>query len=300
MTKTALTNHRDNDDFLELLRQDKVPQGEGINCQLDNNLRFKRGKLNMILGHANVGKTYWVFFYLLCLSKLYNHKHLIYSAENTVNGLKRNLLELYANQKITTMTPKQLEEAKEFIESHFDFIDVKRLWTIDEFMQDVQKLGKYDTLLIDPLNSFQLPRGMNAHVHDYEALAKLRLYAKKFDTTVYICMHASSEALRKTHKSGDYEGLPIPPNAADAEGGGKHVNRCDDFIVLHRYTQSPNSWMYTEVHVKKIKETETGGRPTFLAEPILFKLEYGTAFTCAGVNPLEKNPAPLKNNLNFG
>ena len=31
----------------------------------------------------------------------------------------------------------------------------------------------------------------------------------------------------------------MPPNASDIEGGGKFVNRCDDFIVIHRYIFHP-------------------------------------------------------------
>jgi hypothetical protein len=286
-------DHRQQDEYLELLRQDKIPQGKGLGIALDNNLRFKEGKLNMILGHANVGKTYWVLWYLTALSVNYSHRNLIYAAENTVHGLKRNIIELFMNQKITTMTPKQLEQGKEFVEKHFDFIEYEKLVTIDEFMKDVQKMGKYDVLMIDPHNSFARPHGMNSHEHDYQTAAKLRLFARKFKTTVYMCIHAATEALRKTHKSGDYEGLPVPPHAADAEGGGKWVNRADDFIVAHRYTQSSNAWMFTEIHVKKVKETETGGKPTYINQPVLFKLEYGTAFTCEGVNALAKG-----NNLN--
>ena len=71
------------------------------------------------------------------------------------------------------------------------------------------------------------------------------------------------------------------------QGGGKWINRCDDFISIHRYTQSENDWMYIQIHVLKVKETETGGCPTFFNEPILFKLEKGTQFTCAGVNSLQ-------------
>ena len=289
-----IVDHRQQDDYLELLRQDKIPQGKGLGITLDNHLRFKEGKLNMILGHANVGKTFWVVWYLVALAFKYEFKVLIYAAENTVHGLKRNIIELYANQKITTMTPKQLEECKEWVESHFDFIEYERLVTIDEFMKDVQKMGKYDILMIDPHNSFKRT-GMNAHEHDYQTAAKLRLFARKFNTTVFMCIHAATEALRKTHKSGDYEGLPIPPNAADAEGGGKWVNRADDFIVIHRYTQSQDSWMFTDVHVKKVKETETGGKPTYLDYPVKFRLEYGTAFTCDGVNAIQKNLTNLNN-----
>ena len=132
-------DHRKQDKYLELLRQDKVPQGKGLGIDLDNHLRFKEGKLNMILGHANVGKTYWVLWYLTALSNKYGHKNLIYSAENSIQGLKRNILEL-----------------------SFDFIEYEKLVTIDEFMKDVQKMGKYDVLMIDPHNSFSKPYGMNS------------------------------------------------------------------------------------------------------------------------------------------
>jgi hypothetical protein len=70
-------DHRKQDKYLELLRQDKVPQGKGLGIDLDNHLRFKEGKLNMILGHANVGMTYWLLLYLTALSIQYGHKKLI-------------------------------------------------------------------------------------------------------------------------------------------------------------------------------------------------------------------------------
>ena len=281
-----IVNHRSSDEFLELSRLDKIPLGLGLGIDLDINLRFKRASFNIVLGHANVGKTYWVLWYLLCLAKKHNLKHLIYSAENSVNGLKRNLIELYAGCKIKDMVPKQLENCKNFIELHFDFIDAQKAWTIEEFMKEVQVLGDYDTLMIDPHNSFLKPKFANAHDLDYEMATKLRLFAKKTNTSIYMCVHAATEALRKTNKSGDYEGMPQAPNMADAEGGGKWGNRADDFIVIHRYPTHPNSWMFTEVHVKKVKETETGGKPTFAAEPVMFRLHNGTQFLNEGKNVL--------------
>ena len=284
-----IINHRDNDDFLEQARLNKVPQGLGIKNDLDKHLRFKPGTFNIILGHANVGKTYWVLFYLLCLSKLHNKKHLIYAAENTVNSLKRNLIDLYAGKKIKDQTKKQLESNKKFIEEHFDFIEHVKIWNINEFMKGIQAINKkYDSIMIDPINAFSKPKGVNAHEHDYETASKLRLFAKKFKTSIYVCMHASTEALRKVHPANhNYASMTIRPNGADAEGGGKWLNRCDDFITCHRYTSHPNDWMYTQIHVLKIKETETGGAPTFFDEPVLFKLEKGIKFTCAGINSLE-------------
>ena len=279
-----ITNHRLNDEYLELLRQDKIPQGKGLGIKLDDHIRFKEGTFNCILGHANVGKTYWLLWYLLCLSVKYNLKHLIYSSENTVNGIKRNLIELLMKQKVKRLTSNELKNAKEFIETHFDFIDISKAYELEEFMKEVQKLKRYDTLMIDPHNSFIKPQGINAHDYDYLMATKLRLFAKKFQTSIYLCIHAATEALRKTHKEGAYLGLPIPPNMSDAEGGGKWGNRADDFIVIHRYPAHETSWMYTEIHVKKVKETETGGMPTFSNNPVLFKLENGTYFTCESIN----------------
>lgn len=282
-----VVNHREQDILLELLRKDEIPLGKGIGIALDNNLRFKEGSFNIILGHANVGKTYWLLFYLLCLSYRHKLKHLIYSSENSVFGIKRNLIELYAGKKIKEMNQSELNKCKLFVEQHFDFIDAQKAWTIDEFMKEVQKLGNYDTLMIDPHNSFLRPAGKNAHDYDYEMATRLRLFAKKTNTTIYLCIHAATEALRKTHKEGDYQGLPIAPSMADAEGGGKWGNRADDFIVIHRYPAHQDSWMFTEIHVKKVKETETGGIPTFFNQPVLFKLEYGNKFTCEGINALK-------------
>jgi hypothetical protein len=293
-----IVNHRDQDEFLELLRTNRVPLGLAIGCDLDNHLRFKKGSFNIILGHANVGKTYWLLFYLLCLSAKHDHKHLIYSAENTVNGIKRNLLELYVGKKVNQFTTKEMDDAKLFIENHFDFIDTQKALTIELFMQEVQKAGRYDTLMIDPHNSFLRPKGSNAHDYDYEMATKLRLFCKQTKTSIYLCIHAATEALRKTHRDGEFEGHPMPPSMADAEGGGKWGNRADDFLVIHRYVADKFNWMYTHIHVKKVKETETGGSPTLMGEPVLFKLEGGSGFSCNGKNPLhDSKQSEIFNNL---
>ena len=70
-------------------------------------------------------------------------------------------------------------------------------------------------------------------------------------------MHAVTEAQRR--KGAD--GLPIAPYAEDTEGGGKFVNRADDFLTFHRKVQAQDSIdrRTIEFHMRKIRETETGG-----------------------------------------
>jgi hypothetical protein len=59
---------------------------------------------------------------------------------------------------------------------------------------------------------------------------------------------------------------------ADTEGGGLFSNRSDNFLTLHRKTQDKDKYRIMEVHVRKIKECETGGRPTPMDTPVLFEM----------------------------
>jgi len=50
------------------------------------------------------------------------------------------------------------------------------------------------------------------------------------------------------------------------------------------------------------KDTETGGAPTFLSEPVMFKLDNGTKFICGGLDAVKQSeykPKPLTNNFDF-
>jgi len=50
-------------DYLLDVRNGRIKQGLGIGCALDDHIRFKTSQLNIILGHDNVGKSYFVFWY---------------------------------------------------------------------------------------------------------------------------------------------------------------------------------------------------------------------------------------------
>ena len=48
--------------------------------------------------------------------------------------------------------------------------------------------------------------------------------------------------------------------------------KADDFLTIHRLTQDKEQWMWSQIHVRKIKETETGGCCTPFEEPIKIKM----------------------------
>ena len=95
---------------------------------------------------------------------------------------------------------------------------------------------------------------------------------------VWLNMHAVTEAQRR---KGD-DGLPVAPYAEDTEGGGKFVNRADCFLTIHRKVQSmePDIRRMSEIHVRKVRDVETGGRPTALEDPYCLMMNLShTGFT---------------------
>jgi hypothetical protein len=78
------------------------------------------------------------------------------------------------------------------------------------------------------------------------------------------------------------DGLPVAPYAEDTEGGGKFVNRADCFMTIHRKVQAmdPEIRKMSELHVRKVREVETGGAPTPLEDPYCLVMNLShTGFT---------------------
>jgi hypothetical protein len=151
-------------------------------------------------------------------------------------------------------------------------------------MEKIMRQQQVDAIFVDPYNSLKLDmKGSNIGTHDYhyEAASEFLTFSKANNVAVWLNMHAVTEAQRR--KGAD--GLPIAPYAEDTEGGGKFVNRCDCFITIHRKVQSPDHSIrkLSEFHVRKVRETETGGSPTSLDEPykLVMNLSH-TGFTSWG------------------
>lgn len=298
-----LLNSTHADDYLASVRNGTLKQGLGIGCRLDNYLRFKYGSFNLIMGQANVGKTDWIIWYMVALTNKHKINWLIFSSENSVGSLKTKIIQYWTGKDLSKLTDEEFNRANFKMNQYFKFIDTDVLYTADDLLKVFEEnKDQFDGAIIDPYNSLILPKLVNQHSYDYEMASKIRLFCKRFKKTIYILAHAVTESLRKTHdKSHRYAGLPQPPNEADIEGGGKWANRADDFIVIHRYKAHESEWMITHVHVKKIKETETGGKPTFLDDPV-HCYKYFNTFMVNQVDPIadmEKKEAPLPVNKNF-
>lgn len=262
---------------LTKIRKGEITEGLGLDIpEIDNYIRFKEGSFNICLGHANVGKTTLLLYLMLCYSIQHKKRWLVFSSENEPYSIIRKIIEFIARKPLDQITDDKFKELQEWVSLYFKFISNERMYTYKDIIalaDNIKDAWDYHGLLIDPYNSLvkehELMKSVGGHEYDYQACTELRMFCKKRQVTTWVNTHANTAALRFKHNiAHEYAGYPIPPMASDVEGGGKFVNRADDFIVIHRYTQHPSEWMYSHIHVRKIKEIETGGRPTMMDEPI--------------------------------
>lgn len=290
------------DDYLTGIRNGTILPGLGIGCDLDNHLRYKEGNFNLIVGQSNVGKTDWIMWYLTALSVKHKLRWFIFSSENTIGNLKQKILQFRTGKKLKDLNDEDFNKANYWLKTKFMFVDTDKLYTAGQLLQVFENhKDEYDGIIIDPYNSLIKENGVNSHEYDYRIASEIRIFCRTNKKTVYIIAHAVTESLRKKHADGEYKGFPKPPDSSDIEGGGKWVNRADDFIVIHRYVQHEHEWMDTHVHIRKVKETETGGKPTFLESPVIFKKMY-EKFLINRIDPIsdtEEKEKPLQINADF-
>lgn len=279
--------------YLKDIRSGKLKEGIKLDVnEIDQYIRFKRGNFNVVLGHANVGKTTVILYLMLCYTKKHDIRWLVYSSENESHSIIRKLVEFLEQKPINKIDDETFKKHFDWVTERFKIISNDTLHsyrTLLEFARSYHRQNPIDGLLIDPYNSLikdeEMMSKLGGHEYDYLATTEMRMFCKKEGISIWLNTHANTAALRWKHPVGhEYVGHPIPPLASDVEGGGKFVNRADDFIVIHRYVQHPTDWTQSHIHVRKIKEVETGGRPTPIDDPIKMRsIVNNVGFTIDGV-----------------
>lgn len=254
----------------------KIPKGLVTGWpELDNYFRFKKSNFTIINGNPNVGKSVSIWFLDIISAVLHDWKHVIFTTENRSAFVRKKLSEFYMRKPTDLFLPSEEKKARDFIEDHFTIIKTK---DGEYTYKDVLDLGykiinrKYhETFLIDPYNSLlvdtesKIFKSGGKHEYDYQAATEFRKFCKETDCAIYLNAHAFTGAQRNRDK----DKMPIAPRMEDTEGGGKFSNRADDFLTIHRLVGHPEKWNETQIHVRKIKETETGGKPTPYNSPFI-------------------------------
>lgn len=274
----------DDEDFrwIDDYANGKIPIGLTTgDDSIDEYFRYKK-EFVIINGHSNVGKTTMALYLMVNAAVRHNWKWVVYSSENRTASLKMTLMQFAVNRKIGDMTYDQRKTAYKWVNEHFTVISNNQVYSYSDiilFLEKIIRQQEVDAVFVDPYNSLKLELTGNGNAHDYhyEAASHFLTFSTTNNVAVWLNMHAVTEAQRK---KGD-DGLPVAPYAEETEGGGKFVNRADCFLTIHRKVQAPdhNIKKTTELHVRKVRETETGGQPTPIDAPITFTMNTShTAF----------------------
>lgn len=274
--------------YLFDFKDGKIKKGLTIDCILDDYFVYKQGEFNMILGLDNVGKTNWIIWYLTTLVKKYNKKFAIWSGENKTGQIIRDIIQFWTGTNLKELKKSQIEFYHNIIIKHFFFIPNNRLYDHKQLLEIFNKL-EIDGALIDPYTGLNHNRRVAQFERNYEVCNDVRKFCNETKKSIYISIHPQTESARRVYPPDHIlNGHIQPPRKADCEGGQVFPNRVDNFICLHRLINSKELWHQTEVHVYKIKDKETGGKPTNLGEPLRFDWNQGLGFTIGGINPIKQ------------
>jgi hypothetical protein len=255
---------------------------------LDEYFVWKEGNLVMVNGIDNVGKSEIVWYLFLLCAMYHGWRFIIFSSENSLGAFMRRMIQLYWGKPLHGHFAMNRDEyiiAKKFIEDHFTLIkaqeDLYNYKDIINLVKIARSEGDYKFGLIDPYNSLKIDLSgyskLNTHEYHYEAISEIKSYGQQNNFGWAVTHHAVTAALRMRDSEKKY---PVAPRKEDTEGGGKVPNKADDFITAHRLTQHPTEWMITELHVRKIKDTDTGGKPTPIDQPVKFERYKGGYAYC--------------------
>lgn len=289
----------DYDGYLHKWRTNTFEMGKGIgNDVFDNYFLFKESDFVVTNGIDNVGKS-TIKWYMAALSCLYHDwDWIIWSSENKVGGIVRKLIEFYWCEPIESMTDGKYQFAKAWVKSHFTIIkNSEAMYNYQEMIDIVSFLMKrkpYRGFMLDPYNALKvdIPTKSKQGTYDYhyEAASRLKLFGQNNNLSIYLNMHAGTSAARNK----DANGFTKAPQKEDSEMGVMFANKADEFLTIHRNTQSEKEFMFTEMHVRKVKEIETGGKVTPLMKPIILQAHRGAVGfdikSCKDLNAPGYNP----------
>lgn len=276
----------DDEDFrwIDDYSQGKIEIGlDTGDARLDEYFRYKK-EFVIVNGHSNVGKTTTMLYMIVNSAVRHNWKWVIYSSENRTASVKMSLMQFAMDRKVADMTYGERKQAYKWVNDHFTIINNNQIYSYSDiilFMEKVMRQQHVDAIFVDPYNSLKLDmRNTSIGVHDYhyEAASEFLTFSKANNVAVWLNMHAVTEAQRRKGP----DGLPIAPYAEDTEGGGKFVNRADCFMTIHRKVQAMDHDIrkMSELHVRKVREVETGGQPTPLEDPYCLQMNLShTGFT---------------------
>lgn len=232
----------------------------GVFREFDQLMSFDGGKLCVVTGIPNSGKTPFVDILMIILSIRFGWKWGICSMEN--KPLKTYVVKIA--EKIfgkfirpgKTMDKDVEDKVMNFMSNHFFFIeanyDNNETDTLDFILSAAQRLVKkhgINGLTIDPWNKIehQMKSGENETNYVSKALDQIMRFEQSNDLFTFLVAHPHKQ---KKTKGGEYE----VPDLYSVSGSSNFFNKPDWGITVHRNYKTG----LTEIHVNKAKWDHLG------------------------------------------
>lgn len=229
--------------------------------EMDDFFRWKKGDINLFVGHANHGKTTLVLQMMLTKSIFDGWKWAIFSPENyPATDFYDDLVEMYVGKWLDKMSEVEYVDAASFIDKHIFYVypdDGHDIHSINEkFRYLVLKKG-IDGALVDPWNQLDHVQKTFQREDQYlsEALKDVKRFALLNCISYNIVAHPVKQQ-RDADKS-----LP-PVDMYDISGGAMWANKSDNIVSYYRPNHHINKTSpEVRIYIQKIKRRRTGGKP---------------------------------------
>ena len=232
---------------------------KGIDCgteNIDDCFRLDRGKLVVITGIPNMGKSEFVDFLCVQYNKLYGMKTLFFSPENQPLPLHINkLFSKFEGKKFDSalLDDKHCSDVRKYIYENFMFFNYGNEYHVEDIL-DTAEAYVYDKgvdiLVVDSHNKLLHDTTRNETDTIGRELDLIERFAKRLNIIVILVAHP-----KKMEKK---DGLYLIPSAYDINGSANFYNKADYVLAVHR-NYEPN---YSIIKVDKVKFNNYGGQGT--------------------------------------
>lgn len=228
--------------------------------EMDTYFRWKKGEVNLVVGYANWGKTFFILQCMLTKSIYDGWKWGIFSPENyPANDFYDDLVEMYVGKWLANMTEEEYVEALYFLDKHFFYVypeDSHDVHSINEkFRYLILKKG-VDGVLLDPFNQLDHLQKPYQREDQYlsEVLKDIKRFALLNGVSYNIIAHPKNPTVQQDRS------LPVA-DMYDIAGGAMWGNKIDNILSYHRpkYHENKND-PNVQVYIQKCKRKRTGGQ----------------------------------------
>lgn len=225
----------DFEDNLDSLFNQGMPKGVTIgHSNFDDLCSFETKRLAIITGIPSSGKSEFLDEIAERLNIHHGWKFAFFSPENApLQYHASKIIEKLTGKKFSPsyLNPMEYNEAKNYVNNNFFFINPKDDFNIDTILSKAKYLVRrygIKGLVIDPYNRLDINTSKNKETDVVrDILRKLTNFAQQNDVLVFLMAHPT-----KLYKNKD--GVTEPPTLYDIAGSAHFFNMADYGIVVHR------------------------------------------------------------------